>query len=439
MIVSSITDLIGNTPLLLIPQEVHGLHNVQLYAKLELYNPFGSVKDRIAWQFLRPELSRLVQGKMGLIENSSGNTAKAIAAIAGMHKIPFRLVSSMVRVQETKDILALLGVELEEVPGALNCFDPKDPNDPQYLIQKHVAASGGTLMFTSQFTNEKNPATHYETTGAELEADLGRVDFLCSGLGTSGSTLGIAQRLRQSNRGLVSLGITAGKNDFIPGLRTMEQLWEAGFFRKDAYDDFLVVESREAIEGMLHLIRRCGLLCGPSAGANYAGTIRYLQKISDSFKEPKTAVFIACDRVEWYLSYIKERRPELFGAKVDSRSIFSLSQQQISSAAEIAPDIATEWIQRNEPLIVDLRNSIAFELGTLEGAINIPLEHVEKLLDLRSPFSGYERKVLFICPVGEQSRRCAAQLTRRGGHGFSLAGGLQVWRSKGGELVVAAA
>jgi rhodanese-related sulfurtransferase len=150
-------------------------------------------------------------------------------------------------------------------------------------------------------------------------------------------------------------------------------------------------------------------------------------------------VFIACDRVEWYISYIKERRPELFGSKADPRSIFSLSSQQIAAASEIPPEGAGEWISNNAPLIVDVRNSVAFELGTIDGAINIPLEHLEKLLDLRSPFSGYDRKVLFICPVGEQSRRCAAQLSRRGGQGFSLAGGLQLWRSRGGELVATAA
>jgi cysteine synthase B len=434
MIVSSITELIGNTPLLRIAPEVHGLPKVDLYAKLELCNPFGSVKDRIAWEFLRAELPRLREQKIGLIENSSGNTAKAIAVIAGMHNVPFRLVSSMVRVQETKDILTLLGVEVEEVPGALNCFDPNDPNDPQYLIQKQVAAAGGGLFFTSQFTNETNPKTHYSSTGRELERDLTRVDFLCSGLGTSGSTLGIVQRLRESNPSLVSVGITAGRSDFIPGLRTMEQLWETGFFRRDAYDEFSVVESREAIDGMLTLIRKCGLLCGPSAGANYCGAVRYLSTIAESFKDQKTAVFIACDRAEWYLSYIKERRPELFGKRADPRSIFSLSQPQIALASEIAPDAVDGWTAENNPLIVDVRNSIAFELGSIDDAINVPLEHLEKLLDLRAPFSGYERKVLFVCPVGEQSRRCAAQLTRRGGQGFSLAGGLQMWRAQGRSL-----
>jgi cysteine synthase B len=439
MIISNITELIGNTPLLRIPSDVHGLTNVNLYAKLEYCNPFGSVKDRIAWEFLRDDLARLRDNSIGLIENSSGNTAKAIAAIAGMHDIPFRLVSSMVRVQETKDILTLLGVELEEVPGALNCFDPKDPNDPQYLIHKQVAASGGKLHFTSQFTNERNPRAHYETTGAEIEKDLGRVDFLCSGLGTSGSTLGIVQRLRESNPGLVCLGITAGRNDFIPGLRTMEQLWEAGFFQREAYNQFATVESHEAIDGMLSLIRRCGLLCGPSAGANYIGALRYLSELCASFESEKNVVFIACDRAEWYLSYLKERRPELFGRKADNASIFSLSHEQITNAAEISPDAAEEWMEKDKPLVVDVRSSIAFEMGTIHGAINIPLEQLEKLLDLKAPFSGYERKVLFVCPVGDQSRRCAAQLTRRGGLGFSLAGGLQMWRTTGRPLNLAAA
>ncbi len=431
MIIEKITDLIGNTPLFRIPDEVHGLKNVNLFAKLEMCNPFGSVKDRIAWKLLEEQIPELVSNQKGLIENSSGNTAKAIAAIAGMHKLPFKLVSALVRVQETKDILKLLGVELEEVAGSLNCFDPKDPNDPQYLIQKQVIEAKGKLYFTSQFTNAQNPEVHYETTGAEIAKDLKKVDFLCSGLGTSGSTLGIARRLREDNPDLFCLGITASKNDFIPGIRTIDQIWEAGFFSKSEYSDFCTVESREALSGMMTLVRNCGLLCGPSSGAHYTATVNYLREKSINFNEPKNVVFIVCDRIEWYLSYIKERMPELFAEKVNKNSIFTLFPEEINSAPQLSVEQVEQFLEDSNPLIVDIRNSFAFQLGTIYGAINIPIEYLEKLLDLKSPFSGYDRDVIFICPIGEQSKRCAAQLTRMGGRGYSLLGGLQNWRTAG--------
>jgi len=117
-IVNCITELIGNTPLLKIPDKVHGLKKIDLYAKLEYFNPFGSVKDRIAWQILKSELPTLSEGKKTLIENSSGNTAKAVAALAGMWGVPFRLVSAMAKVEETKDMLRLMGVQIQEVPSA---------------------------------------------------------------------------------------------------------------------------------------------------------------------------------------------------------------------------------------------------------------------------------------------------------------------------------
>lgn len=83
----------------------------------------------------------------------------------------------------------------------------------------------------------------------------------------------------------------------------------------------------------------------------------------------------------------------------------------------------------NSALVVDIRAAVAFEHGTFPGAVNIPSETLEKLLDSRNPFVGTDRSVLFVCPVGDQSRRFAAQLSRLGGRGFSLEGGLMAWRS----------
>lgn len=434
MIVESVTDLIGNTPLLKIPQHVHGLKNISLYAKLEYMNPFGSVKDRIAWHILKTELPHLKREKRSIIENSSGNTAKAVAALAGMWGVPFRLVSAMAKVEETKDMLRLLGVNIQEVPSAVECFDPDDPNDPNYIIEREVTASAGKLFFTKQFFNEKNPEAHYETTGKELIDDLAKIDFLCAGLGTSGSTLGIRKRIRERDPGLTCVGITSAATDFIPGIRTISQMRDYGFFEPAAYEAMVTVDSGQALDGMLTLIRSCGLLCGPSGGANFMGALEYLRAVDSSLTAPATAVFIACDRTEWYISYIKQRRPELFGGKERKDLMLGLDSESLAAAPALSPFAARERMRSADTLVVDIRSSLSFGMFSIEGSINLPGELLEKLVQSRTPFCGPDKTVLFVCPVGEQSRRFSAHLTRLGAKAFSLEGGLQAWRALGYPL-----
>ena len=109
----------------------------------------------------------------------------------GRHGVKVKIVSGLSKVQEQKDIIHFLGADLEEFAAANDCFDPNDPNDPQFLIEKAVQESPDKIFFTSQFTNEKNTQIHKETTGQEIVSDLGKVDYYFGGLGTTGSSRGI--------------------------------------------------------------------------------------------------------------------------------------------------------------------------------------------------------------------------------------------------------
>src|SRR5215813_4238654 len=109
MIFERITDLIGNTPLLKIPAEAHGLKNIDLYAKLEMMNPFGSVKDRIAWAMIKDDIEDIRAKGQTIFENSSGNTAKALQAIAGTYGVKTKLVTALAKVQTVKDIIMMMG------------------------------------------------------------------------------------------------------------------------------------------------------------------------------------------------------------------------------------------------------------------------------------------------------------------------------------------
>ena len=427
MIAERVTDLIGNTPLLKIPAEITGLKNIDLYGKLEMMNPFGSLKDRIAWAMLKDDLPSIIANRQKVFENSSGNTAKALNAILNSYGVPFKLLGGLKKVEEQKDIIFVLGGEVEEFAGVSDCFDPNDPNDPQYLIEKAVKESNGTIFFTSQFSNDKNPRVHEETTAREIFDDLGPIDFLIGGLGTTGSTLGITRFFKGHNPQFKTVGLVSKQGDFIPGIRALDQLWEAGLYEEGKYEHTFDVAEKDALDAMVFLNRSLGLLCGPSSGGNYAGAMSYLKTIDGSLAERKTAVFIVCDRVEWYLSYIKARMPELFGEdrKPDSLFHFDFDGNDASMVLPIAG--ANDWIDSHDPVIVDIRSSLAYNVQSIPGSLNIPIDIFEKLIDGQTPFPK-DRPVLLACAVGEKTRRHAAYLRQRGYKAYTLEDGMLGWR-----------
>ncbi|MET9972021.1 pyridoxal-phosphate dependent enzyme, partial [Streptomyces sp. NPDC006356] len=152
----SITEAIGNTPLVRIDPAVHGLRNIDLYAKLELLNPFGSVKDRAAWNMARPHLATAAEEGGQVVELSSGNTAKALAVLAGMHGLTFKSVTNRMRIPEIKDLLLLLGAQIEELPGQSECLDPTATDDPLTLFHRALSEPDSSYLHTDQYFNPRN-------------------------------------------------------------------------------------------------------------------------------------------------------------------------------------------------------------------------------------------------------------------------------------------
>lgn len=347
----SILETVGDTPLVRIAPEVHGLPDIDLYAKLEFCNPFGSLKDRAAWNMVRPGLGSAIEKGSQIVELSSGNTAKALAAIAGMHGLGFKSVTNRMKIPEIKELLLLLGAEIEELPGQSECLDPTDSEDPLTLFHRGLAEPGSAYLHTDQYYNDRNPEAHESGTGPEIVADLGgrAPDWFVAGVGTAGSSTGVARALRKHGPEVEVVGLVAEKSDFIPGIRNIDEVQEVGIFDPLTYDTIEKITSAEAIDGMLTLVRRCGILAGPTGGAAYFGAVRHLREVAPRLNGPATAVFIVCDRVESYLSYIKKRRPDLFGRQRPDTSVGSLSPEDASRAAGIGVAEAQEWIAKENP------------------------------------------------------------------------------------------
>ncbi|WND39557.1 pyridoxal-phosphate dependent enzyme [Streptomyces sp. BB1-1-1] len=439
----SITEAIGNTPLVRIDPAVHGLRNIDLYAKVEMLNPFGSVKDRPAWHMARPHLEDAAAGERTVVELSSGNTAKALALLAGMHGMRFKSVTNRLRVPEIKELLLLLGAEIEELPGRSECLDPTDTDDPLTHFHRTLSEPGSTYLHTDQYFNPRNVEAHAEGTGPEIVKDLdGRApDWFVACVGTAGSSTGVARVLREHDPEVRVLGLVAHKSDFIPGIRTIDEVHQVGLFDPATYDTIESVTSGEAIDGMLTLIRRCGLLTGPTGGAAYQGAVRHLGDVDAALEgsgRRETAVFIVCDRAESYLSYVRARRPELLGRASRGPTLATLTEEEVRAGGRSATvDEARRRLTEGDPrpLVVDLRSPHAYAALHIEGSVNIVDELFEELVRGGLPFAR-RTPVLLACPVGERSLRYAALLTRMGHPDVrSLAGGIVAWRDAGAPLV----
>ena len=428
-----ITDLIGDTPLLHLDPAVHGLEGVDLYAKLESHNPFGSVKDRVAWAMLRDELDTVRAEGRTLIEASSGNTAKALRVLGAMHGIGLRAMTNRIKVGEVRDLLRLLGTDIVELPGLSECPDPTTPDDVYSAIENAMTAEPERFRHLSQYTSEKNVAAHHDGTGREIHVDLAaagidRVDYLIGGLGTTGSSRGAGSYLRKFHPELRTVAVVSDRGDFIPGIRSEREMWEVGLFQPDFYDEIVTVESGPAIEGTLELAAGYGILAGPTSGAAYAAAREVLARPVRG--GAVVAVVIVCDRLEPYLSYIRQRRPELFGRDTGRRTP---GPAELAEAAVLGPAELAETIRTQHTVVVDTRGAMAYRIAHIPGAINIPDDRLTDLFTHGTPFSR-AHPVVFTCPTGDISRQFAATAQQTGHLAYSLDGGIAGWRAAGLEL-----
>ena len=189
----------------------------------------------------------------------------------------------------------------------------------------------------------------------------------------------------------------------------------------------------EAIEGMLTLVRKCGILAGPTSGACYKRTVDYLKTIDDSLDKEITAVFIACDRVEHYTSYIEKRRPDLFDKNAKTSSLFNLTEDDYKFAKEIDITEYDDFVANNSPLIIDLRGNMAYKNIHIKDSINITDVYFDEIVSNGQPFPK-EKKILLICPTGDKSKKYSAYLNKSGLDVYSLKGGFNSYRLSNKKL-----
>ncbi|MHC4337889.1 MAG: PLP-dependent cysteine synthase family protein [Planctomycetota bacterium] len=307
----SIVDLIASpenpTPMVKIGEGTNPNRDSSIYLKLERYNPFGSIKDRIALSMLRGV--KIDEGQ-SLVEPSSGNTGIALAALANAKGIPVEIAVPERIPEEKKTILRLLGVRtLWEADDKL-C--PLFPNEgARGLVSAMLKSKGGEKYVNpNQYENELNVQAHYETTGPEIwEQTQGKIDYFFAGFGTCGTITGVGRYLKEKKPSIRIIGVEPADADHnLPGMKRISDLAEdlvPKILDKSAVDDIVTIDDEDAYQTAIRLAREEGILVGPTTGAILYVSLQYAKKCKG------LAVVISPDDafkyISFYAPYVKER------------------------------------------------------------------------------------------------------------------------------------
>ena len=257
-------DLIGNTPLLRLERLGAAFPEVEFYAKAEWENPGGSVKDRPALNIIRQaERAGLLTKDKILIDSTSGNTGIAYAMIGAARGYRVRLCMPSNVSLERKRILKAYGAEII-------LTDPMEGSDGAIRRVRDMAAEDPQLYFyANQYDNPANWRAHYQTTGAEIFAQTeGRVTHFVAGLGTSGTFIGTARKLKELNPKIRCISFQPDSPFHgLEGMKHMATAIVPKIYDPSVADEDLAISSEEAYATTLRLAREEGLLAGISAGA----------------------------------------------------------------------------------------------------------------------------------------------------------------------------
>jgi [CysO sulfur-carrier protein]-thiocarboxylate-dependent cysteine synthase len=293
-IYENVLDMIGNTPLV----DVSNLSpnpNVRILGKMEMQNPFGSVKDRIAKSMIETaeKDGRLKPGQT-IIEPSSGNTGIALAAIAQLRGYPIKILMPESVSIERRQMLEVFGAEVILTPGG-------EGSNGAVARAKVMAAEHPEWAFLYQYANEANPMAHYEGTGPEIWRDCPEITHFVAGLGTSGTLMGVGKYLKEVKPTVKLISIEPPLGERVEGLRNLDEGYVPPIFDNwhglELLDRKRVVRPRESLEWTRRLVAECGIFCGISAGAAMAGAAKVAREIDEG-----TIVFIVCDGGWKYLS-----------------------------------------------------------------------------------------------------------------------------------------
>lgn len=300
MTYKTITDFVGRTPLVELKNYEKNTNNTIL-AKLEYFNPAGSVKDRIALNMIEEGIKNgSINSETTLIEPTSGNTGIGIAMVAASKGLKVKIVMPETMTVERRQLIKAYGAEIVLTKGELGM---KGAILEANRLHEEIENS----FILSQFTNNANPIAHYNQTGPEIYNDtLGQIDYFVAGVGTGGTISGVGKYLKEKNPNIKIIAVEPKSSPLLStgvGGKHKIQGISAGFIPDTLdtkiYDEIILVSDEEAFEASREVAKTDGVLVGISSGAALFGA-----KIIASRKENvnKTIVALLPDGGVRYLS-----------------------------------------------------------------------------------------------------------------------------------------
>ena len=439
-IYDSILGLLSNeenpTPLVRLNQVVSFQHT-RVYAKLEWFNPFGAIKDRVAASLIEDAEERgiLSPGKK-LVEATSGNTGLGMAMIGNQKGYSLQTPLSKGIPLEKRTVLRFFGSHVIELDDSL-CPAPGAPEGA--IAQAHEKAkSDPEFEILDQYANEANPDAHFRTTGPEIWRQTeGRVTHFVAGLGTCGTITGTGRFLKSKNSEIQVLGVCPEEGHDIPGVRSQRQLQQTKLYHPEEYDAEVEVANRDAYNLCARLIREESIIAGPSSGMALFGA---LQLVPD---EPgNLVVVIFPDDIFKYASSIIRHFPEF--APPDEQESGTGAGKNDLLVAELLENLKNphdsikakdlDLAVRGEvpPLVIDIRTPDDYAEMHIPKSVNIPQEDLKQRIGELT--TERDAPLIMVCNIGKFSKQTVLYLKSMGYRNVrSMKGGLNEWVRKGLE------
>jgi cysteine synthase/rhodanese-related sulfurtransferase len=431
----SVLELLSNvdnpTPIVRLRRAVPFKHT-QVFAKLEWYNPFGAVKDRVAANLVRDAEER-GEKLDHLVEPTSGNTGMGLAMVSNAKGYKFAATLSKEIPIEKRAALRFFGTNLFELEDTL-CPMPGQPEGAMAKATELSEQPGWKQL--NQYKNPANPDAHFRTTGPEIWKQTGgRVTHFIAALGTCGTITGTGRFLKSQNPNVKVIGVHPTDGHDIPGVRSRRALRLTDFFKPEEYDGLIEITDDEAFQYCLRLNREESLIAGPSGGLALAGA---LKTVPD---EPgNIAVVIFPDNAFKYISSLQRHLPELFPdaatpPQAAPHDPFAPHLQAALALAEKGPDVIdvheAKRLIDGGVAVVDVRNPDEFAKVRIASSSNIPLSELSKGKTDGLP-RDRQTPLISICARGKRSLYGLLLLKAQGYHRVqSVAGGIGAWVQAG--------